>query len=287
MVMLSELEPPAIDMRSVQSEQGFEELCLSIKEVGVLEPILVSPREDGKFEVVFGARRVKAALALGLAKIPAVVKKMDDEEILLARAIENLQREDVSAIDTARYIEKIMAVRGCNQVEVAKMLHLSDGRVSQLLTILRKDPVIRDMVEKGEIPEAVGRELLRHPNEALRHDMANFAKRDGWNQQSTRRYVDNDMALNSGGSSPPPAAMYDDTLPPPHPILNMYPCRLCGKAVRLETMIVMRACPDCGNVLEGAIEQGAFCGAEQAATQAVGGPGDRGAGPGAAPPDAD
>jgi len=278
MVLISEIKPPVVDMRTSMDEAKFQELCQSIKEIGVQEPIKISPCKDGEYEIVFGVRRVKASISLGLPKIPAVIEKMAPEKILLARAVENLQREDVSPIDQARYVEKIMTTFNLNQVEVSKMIGLSDGRVSQLLTILRKDPVIRDMVEAGDIPEAVGRELLRHPNEVIRHDFARFAARDGWNQQATRRYVEENTAIMQGRPIPTPSEDYQPEGPPIPVVIPKYPCRLCGNQVPIETMPIFRTCPECMTILETAIEKGVFLYESDSAAKTANGPGDRGIG---------
>lgn len=280
-VLLSDLEPPELDMRTTMKEEDFNELCESIKEIGVQEPIKVNERVDGKLEVVFGTRRVKASLAVGLAKIPAVIERMTPEAVLTARWAENFQREDVTPIDMARFIEKIIAVHGCSQEQAAKMLGLSGGRVCQLLLILRKDPVIRDMVEAGQLPEAVGRELLRVPNERVRHDMAGYAARDGMNQRATRQYVEQVISTSQGGAGPQPQYPHDEYIPPQPQVVPTYPCEFCGHVVPLESMIVKRACQDCGVTLEVAIRQGAFSEPGQATAQTTDGPGDGGAGPAA------
>jgi len=279
-VLLSDLEPPELDMRTSMGQDEFDDLCTSIKEIGVQEPIKVNERADGKLEVVFGTRRVKAAIAVGLAKIPAVIEKMTPEAVLAARCAENLHRENVSAIDMARFIEKIIAVHGCSQEKAANMLGLSGGRVCQLLLILRKDPVIRDLVESGQLPEAVGRELLRVPNERVRHDMAGYAVRDGMNQRATRQYVEQVIATSQGGAGPQPQYTQDEYIPPQPQVVPTYPCEFCGHVVPLESMIVKRACRECGPVLDAAIQQGAFIGTAETAAAAVDGPGDRGAGSG-------
>jgi len=273
-VLLSDLLPPEIDIRSSGSEEKMEELINSIREIGVQEPIKVHDCGDGKFEVVFGARRVRAASVVGLAKVPAVISKMTPEQILVARMAENIIREDVSAVDMARYIERVIATLNISQEQAAKMLHLSGGRVSQLLSLLKGDPMILEMVEKQLLPEAVGRELNRHPNKLRRRDLAEIAAKDGSNQQAARKWVDGDLR-DMGVWNDPRAS--ESNQPPPAIPQNtgvFLLCQTCRESTLIENMPLFRVCPRCAEIIKAATAGGIFSATEPEPEETTDGPGN-------------
>lgn len=286
-VLLSDLVPPEIDIRRAGKEDKMEELIDSIREIGVQEPIKVHDRGDGKFEVVFGARRVRAASVVGLAKIPAVISKMTPEQILVARMAENLIREDVSPVDMAHYIEKVISTLNITQVAAAKMLHISDGRVSQLLSLLKGDPMILEMVEKQLLPEAVGRELNRHPNKLRRRDLAEIAAKDGTNQQSARKWVETDLRDMGVWNNPLPENMNQlhQAIPQNTGVFLM--CQTCGTSTLIENMPLFRICLRCAEIVTAAKQGGIFSATEPESEETTDGPGNGGAIPDIEAADAD
>jgi len=257
-IPLSDLVKPKVDARTAIDEDKFNELVKSIKEKGVIEPIIVRDLGEEKYEVVVGSRRVLAAATANLGKIPAIIRKYDDETVEGIRLDENIVREDMNQVDIARYIEKLMQTYHLTQEAVAKRIGRTTAYVSQMLNLLRKDPVIRDMVENGEIDYTTGRELLRIPNDETRRRLARYAQRSGANASTVRNWANrelSDMNRKAAEFKPPEET---EELKPLEPAPVTHPCRACGRVGPLDGMVLIRVCPDCGNAIEAAIEKGAF-----------------------------
>jgi len=228
-IALTNLEAPSVDVRTVMDENKFDELVESIRHNGVIEPVVVRPLGEDKYEIVAGARRVMAARAAGMGKIQCIISSFSDEDVDIIRLEENLIREDVCQVDIARYVEKLMQKYGLTQEQAAKRIGRTPGFVSQMMSLLRKDPVVRDMVEQQEISYAVGRELLRIPTEKERRRYASFAKQSGANVQTVRNWanrvlLDTDRAA---GEFHEPEAEPEET--PIQPSIVTHPCRDCGR----------------------------------------------------------
>jgi len=257
-IPLGEISPPKIDARTMVDEDKFEELVASIRRLGVLEPVVLRPTGDNEYEVVLGARRVLAANAAGLGKIPAIVRKIDDTEVDAIRLDENVIREDMNPVDIGRFIIRVMQAHGINQSEVARRFGRDPAWVSQMVGLVQKDPVITKMVENEEISYTVGRELLRVPNEQRRHFLASHVKRSGANVPTVRQWVAKelrDREVARENFEPPSAEPAPATIPG-EPV--KYPCQACNRLGNIEAMTHLRLCPDCGDMIEGAIKQGVF-----------------------------
>jgi len=257
-IALADILPPKIDARFVEDEDLFTGLVESIKHYGLIEPIVLRDLGEGKYEIIVGSRRVLAASTAGMGKIPAVICRCDDEQAEAMRLEENIQRKDLSPVDIARYIEKIMKEYKINQAEVARRLRRSPAYVTQMLDLLHKDPIIRDMVEKEEIPYSVGRELLRIPIEETRHRFARYAQKSGANISIVKGWTNRELSdLNrKAGDFHEPEPVPVDIIPVTSIITH--PCVACGRIGPLDAMVIFRTCPDCGQMLEQVINQGVF-----------------------------
>lgn len=260
MLAINDFEPPGIDARTTVEEDKFEELIESIKHNGIIEPIIARDLGEGKYEVIAGARRLLAAKAAGLGKVPAIVNKYSDDQVDAIKLHENIIREDLNHVDIARYIEKIIMKYNLTQEEVAKRLGKTSAWVSQMLSLLRTDPVIRDMVETGELSYTIAREINRIPNEATRRRLAYHAKRSGCNSVTVKQWVNRELAdMNKRAESFVPP----ETSPTPpeeviKPVIPTHPCQSCGRVGDINAMWIFRLCPDCGKLLEDVIRQGVF-----------------------------
>lgn len=137
----------------------LEELKASIREKGVLQPILVRPKNNG-YEVVAGERRLRAAQALGLEEIPALVKEVSDEEALVLALIENIQREDLNPIEEGKAYKRLMDDFQLNQEQVADAVGKERPTVSNILRLLKLPQAIQDAVAKKMISMGHARTLL-------------------------------------------------------------------------------------------------------------------------------
>ena len=156
---LDDIIPNRFQPREVFNDQALKELAISIREHGVIQPILV--RKFGeKYEIIAGERRYKASTMAGLTKIPAIVKNLDDKESSKVALIENLQRRDLTPIEEARTYQKILDLDEMTQEELAKTMGKSQSAVSNKLRLLSLPDEIQEALLKEEISERHARSLL-------------------------------------------------------------------------------------------------------------------------------
>lgn len=145
--------------RQHYGESALEELAASIKDKGILQPILVRRTGDG-YEVIAGERRLKAARKLGLEKIPVMIRDVNDKEALVLALVENVQREELNPIEKAESYKRLNEEFGYSQEEVAKSVGKDRATISNLLRLLRLPEDIQAAVSDGSISEGHARALL-------------------------------------------------------------------------------------------------------------------------------
>ncbi len=148
-------------------ESAIAELADSIKAHGIIQPIVVRPADNGRYELVAGERRLQAARKAGLSQVPAIVRDIRDQESLEIALVENLQREDISPLDAARAYRRLMDEFDLSQEEVASRVGKSRPTVANTLRLLLLPAGVQVRLEKGEMSEGHARTLLSLPNAAL------------------------------------------------------------------------------------------------------------------------
>lgn len=157
---LDDIIPNRFQPREIFDEQALKELAVSIKEHGVIQPIIVR-KVDNKYEIIAGERRYKAATMAGLTKIPALVKNLDDKESSKIALIENLQRKDLTPIEEARTYQKILELEGnMTQQELAATMGKTQSSVSNKLRLLALPEEVQEALLKEKISERHARSLL-------------------------------------------------------------------------------------------------------------------------------
>ena len=157
---LDDIIPNRFQPREIFDDQALKELAVSIKEHGVIQPIIVRKVEN-KYEIIAGERRYKASTMAGLTKIPAIVKNLDDKESSKVALIENLQRKDLSPIEEARTYQKILELEeNMTQEELASTMGKTQSSVSNKLRLLELPEEIQDALLKEKISERHARSLL-------------------------------------------------------------------------------------------------------------------------------
>ncbi len=155
---LNEIEPDINQPRKVFDDEKLEELSESIKEHGVLQPIIVTKKED-YYQIIAGERRWRASKKAGLKTIPVIVRDYDEKKIREVSLIENLQRQDLNALDTAKAIKELMDEHQLTQEQLAKTLGKSRSAIANTLRILNLDERVQDMVQEGKLSEGHARTL--------------------------------------------------------------------------------------------------------------------------------
>lgn len=177
---LINLKPDDIIPREEQPRKTFDEYDLqrlseSIKENGILQPLIVRP-SGGKYILIAGERRLRAAKLAGLRKIPCIIRKTDDLTADCYTIIENLQRSDLTVFEEAEGISRLICCHGLTQAEIAEKIGIAQSTLSNKLRLLKLDPALRERIAAARLTERHARALLRIPeekrNETLDHIIA-------------------------------------------------------------------------------------------------------------------
>ena len=147
-------------------ENALDELAASIAKRGVIQPIIVRPRGNGKYELVAGERRWRAAQKARLHEIPALVRELDDREVMALALIENLQREDLNPVEEARAYQRLADEEGMTQAEIARMVEKSRSHVANIQRLLGLPEAVLDLVEAGKLSMGHARALIGHDDAA-------------------------------------------------------------------------------------------------------------------------
>lgn len=150
------------------SASELEELTRSIKEYGVLQPIILNKERDGKYIIIAGERRFRAAKYAGLNKIPAVVKEFSNKDSAIISIIENVQREDLSFIEEAKAYKKLMDEFGLTQSELSYKIGKKQSTISNKIRILSLPEEIQDKIVDNRLTERHARALLRIDDQRIR-----------------------------------------------------------------------------------------------------------------------
>ena len=162
---IDRLRPGKYQPRTKMDAASLAELALSIKEQGVMQPILVRPVDGGRFEIVAGERRWRAAQQAGLREIPALVKNVPDQAALAVALIENIQREDLNPLEEARGLQRLIDEFGLTHDAAAKAVGRSRSAVSNLLRLNALASPVQEYVLGGAIEMGHARALLPLPVE--------------------------------------------------------------------------------------------------------------------------
>jgi ParB family chromosome partitioning protein len=165
-VPLDLLEPNPFQPRSSIDPAALEELTQSIRLRGVLQPLLVRPRPGtaDRYQIVAGERRWRAASAAGLHEVPALVHEMTDTEAAAVALVENLQRQDLNAMDEAEGYDRLITQFEFTQEALGQAVGKSRSHVANTLRLLNLPPAVKEALRKGEISAGHARALLAHPS---------------------------------------------------------------------------------------------------------------------------
>ncbi|MDW8105091.1 MAG: ParB/RepB/Spo0J family partition protein [Armatimonadota bacterium] len=185
-IPVSSIVPNPDQPRKAMDAESIQELAASIREHGVLQPIIVQPLPDGRYQLIAGERRWRAARAAGLSTLPALVRQVSDEERLEMALVENVQREDINPVDEAMAYRMLMERFGMTQEEVARKVGKSRTAVANTLRLLSLEREILDGLQEGKITEGHARALLMAPI-GSRTDLYRRAVRAGWSVRELER----------------------------------------------------------------------------------------------------
>lgn len=169
---ISDLRPNPYQPRKVFDEKALQELASSIKEHGVIQPIIVKKSIKG-YEIIAGERRARASRIAGLEKVPALIRSFTDEQMMEIALLENLQRENLSAIEEAEAYKVMLEKLNITQEELAVKVGKSRSHITNLLGLLRLPKDVQDMVSESKISMGHARILSKFSDENQMREMAN------------------------------------------------------------------------------------------------------------------
>ncbi|MCC8016668.1 MAG: ParB/RepB/Spo0J family partition protein [Clostridiales bacterium] len=169
---INEIAPNKDQPRKTFDEDSIAELAESIKQHGVLQPLLVRPLPAGGYQLVAGERRWRACRAAGLKDVPVIVKELTDTETMEIAIIENLQREDLNPIEEAEGLQALIDKCGFTQEDIALSVGKSRPAIANSLRLLRLPQEVRDMTKSGAISAGHARALLAFENDAMMFEVA-------------------------------------------------------------------------------------------------------------------
>jgi ParB family chromosome partitioning protein len=185
---VSAIRPNPFQPRDQFDEEALGALADSIREVGVLQPILVRPAEDG-YELIAGERRWRAARRVGLQRIPALVRETEDAAALEQALVENLQREELNPLEEAGAYQQLIEDFGLTHEQVAQKAGCSRASVSNTLRLLTLPPSIQRMVRERQLTMGHARALLGTPDRAFQEQLAKAIPRDDLSVRAVEQMV--------------------------------------------------------------------------------------------------
>jgi ParB family chromosome partitioning protein len=175
-------------------EESLTELAASITEMGVLQPILVRPLDDGAFELIAGERRWRAAQRAGLATIPAVIRLTDDVSSVEQALVENLHRQDLTALEEAAAYQQLLDEFGLTHDQVAARVGKSRSAITNSLRLLGLPPAVQHLLADGQLSAGHARALLGTPDRSRQEQLAREASAGGWSVRMVEDAVRADTA---------------------------------------------------------------------------------------------
>lgn len=202
-------------------EEGLATLSASIRELGVLQPILVRPLDEGRYELIAGERRWRAAKRAGLQTIPAIVRLASDVASLEQALVENLHREDLNALEEAAAYQQLIEDFHLTHDEVATRVGKSRSAVSNALRLFQLPPTIQRLVADDQLSAGHARALLGTPDRGFQESLAKRAVGEGMSVREVEEAVRrrNELAGQLGGSKPSRAPA--DKAPRPPGLLEL------------------------------------------------------------------
>nr|WP_145459585.1 ParB/RepB/Spo0J family partition protein [Staphylococcus pettenkoferi] len=187
-IPIQQIKPNPYQPRKTFDEAKLNDLADSIRQHGILQPIVLSESVQGYY-IVVGERRYRASQLAGLTEMPAIVKALTETDMMELAIIENLQREDLNAMEEAESYQKLMDDLHITQQDVAKRLSKSRPYVANMLRLLNLPKSVADMVRKGEISGGHGRTLLAVKDAQVMKRLANRVSKEQWSVRYLESYL--------------------------------------------------------------------------------------------------
>ena len=206
-VRISAVFPNPLQPRRTFPDQELDELATSIRENGLLQPLVVRPAPGApdRFELVAGERRFRAVTRLGWEDVPVLVREASDETLLVLSLVENLQREALNPMEEAEGYRSLVERFGMSQADIARAMGKDRSTVANLLRLLNLPPSVRKLVEAGELSMGHARALLTLDDGVRAGELARAAVREGWSVREMERKAGETATATQKRRKPAPA----------------------------------------------------------------------------------
>lgn len=230
MISLDLIDDPARPMRTDMTEASVEDLVLSIKQVGIIEPIIVKPK-GRRYEVIAGHRRTFAANIAKLPMVPCFIKVASDDETEMLKIHENLYRESIKPADEAQHFDYLIQKQKMTPNKIAGLIGKSPSYVRDRLAILNYPDFLKEAMDKGQISFSVAREFARFDNVDQMRKAVYYAKRSGMTQELARKWVlEHKRAVEQPQITPSPNQSGNGESAP---VEHSTTCIFCKQSLRL------------------------------------------------------
>jgi ParB/RepB/Spo0J family partition protein len=243
LIKMDLIDRPVKIARELIDPEKVRELAESIREVGLLEPVLLASR-NGRFEMVAGDRRYLAHKLLNLKVIKAIVRELDDREVVIIRGIENLQRVDLSYSEEGRYYLLLHEEGGLSKKEICKKTGKAFGTVDRLMRFAKCPEEVRRAVDRKDISLLVLDILMEIDDPEAFHYHFTMAAQNGITASVARMWVDDYLKTKAGtyydGDGGAPVSNIETEAKP-----IFITCEVCHSAVEIHKVRNLVTCPDC------------------------------------------
>jgi ParB family chromosome partitioning protein len=190
-IRLSAIVPNPLQPRRVFTEEELRDLAASIRENGLLQPLVVrtAPGTTDRYQLVAGERRFRAVSSLGWEDVPVLVREASDETLLVLALVENLQREELNPLEEAEGYKALVDQFGMSQSDVARAMGKDRSTVANLLRLLNLPPSVRKLLESGELSMGHARALLAVEDSVRAGELARAAAKEGWSVRQVEQKV--------------------------------------------------------------------------------------------------
>lgn len=241
-ISLDLIDDPERPMRTDLTQESVADLVLSIKQMGIIEPLIVFPK-DGRYEVIAGHRRRYAAEIAKLVEVPCHVHNANKEQIELMKIHENLYRAAIRPSDEMRHFQYMMKRLNISPTKLAQLIGKSDPYVSERLMIANYEPELREALDNGKINFSVAKELSKTGDRNKCIEYLRYAIQNGLTQAGARQWV-KDYLRSLETPKQTPITTYD---PNTNTVLQKiyYPCIRCNSKHEIQDVVPVYMCNPC------------------------------------------
>jgi ParB family chromosome partitioning protein len=193
-VDLEKIKPNPDQPRVDFDDESMEELAASIKKIGVIQPITLRELEDGTYQIIAGERRYRASMMMKLKRIPAYVKTVDDEDVMEMALVENIQREDLNAIEIALTYQKLIDSQSLTQEELSERVGKKRATIANYMRLLKLPAELQIGIKDKKIDMGHARALVTIPNPVLQLNLYNRIIKEGLSVRKVEAIVKQEVA---------------------------------------------------------------------------------------------